>query len=65
MHLGLHCRIAFERYHGMTIILGIAQKTGKFGEYNRYDAIARKVMLFIKKLMHLSKEPNQTTTAKL
>lgn len=42
MHLGLHCRIAFERYHGMTIILGIAQKTGKFGEYNRYDAIARK-----------------------
>lgn len=42
MRLGLRYRIAFERYHGMTVILGIAQKTGKFGEYNRYDSVARK-----------------------
>lgn len=42
IRLGHDYRIAFERYHGMTIILGVAQKTGKNEDYNRYDSVARK-----------------------
>ena len=59
MHLGLHYRIAFERYHGMTIILGIAQKQANLVNIIVMMQLREKVMLFIKKLMHLSKEPNQ------